>query len=79
MLYHYLITFVFDAAILLAWPLALYEFMFEMNGFDAIKAMFEYLPFLEAVKTFGFALLNVWKRYCFKTCERNIKVLLLKT
>ena len=65
LLYNYIITFVFDAAILLAWPLALYEFIFEMNGFDAIKGMFEYLPFLQAVKTFGITLISMYASVIF--------------
>ena len=60
LLYHYLITFVFDAAILLAWPIYLYFFIFELDGFSAIKGMFQYLPFMVALRTFAFALLIMY-------------------
>ena len=60
LLYHYLLTFVFDAAILLAWPLVLYQFIFELDGFDAIGVMFEYMPFFEAVKTLATTLIGMY-------------------
>ena len=60
LLYHYLITFVFDAAILLIWPLALYFCIFELDGFSLIKGMFEYLPFMVAFRTLAIALISMY-------------------
>jgi len=52
LLYSYVVNFVFDAAILLAWPFLLYQFIFEANGFSMIGDLFssEYISFVEAMK-----------------------------
>jgi hypothetical protein len=49
--YKYVVTFVFDASILLAWPILIYQFIFEWSGFSMIGNMFEYMSFSAAIKT----------------------------
>jgi len=56
MLYNYLITFVFDSAILLAWVFGLYQALFEFKGYE----VFKYMDFFPAMKTTLLGLLTIY-------------------
>ena len=56
LLYKYLVTFVFDAAILLAWPFALYQAIFEFHLFT----MLGHFDFVDAVELLIKALLAIY-------------------
>ena len=60
LLYKYIITFVFDAAILLAWPYMLYQAIFEVKLFNDLGSMFKALGFLEATKNLAMAFLFMY-------------------
>ncbi|MDA1383034.1 MAG: hypothetical protein O3A22_03945 [Bacteroidetes bacterium] len=60
LLYKYVITFVFDAAILLAWPYVLYQAIFEFEMFHNLGSQFEYLGFVGTMKYLIMTLLGMY-------------------
>jgi hypothetical protein len=65
LLYKYLVTFVFDAAILLAWPYALYQAIFEFKLFTMLKNAFEYSGFMDTVELLLYTLLAIYTSVVF--------------
>jgi hypothetical protein len=60
LLYKYVITFVFDAATLLAWPYVLYQALFELELFSGLGSMYE---FMGLVQTFKYLILLLFGMY----------------
>jgi len=60
LLYKYVITFVFDAATLLAWPFVLYQAIFELKSFNLLESMYESMGFVQTFKYLIIALLGMY-------------------
>tara|TARA_B110000503_G_C7022018_1_gene360219 strand:- start:6 stop:584 length:579 start_codon:yes stop_codon:yes gene_type:complete len=73
MLYNYLVTFVFDSAILLAWALGLYQALFEIKGYE----VFNYMDFFPAMKTMLIGLLTIYTSVIFlKLAKESLNFIL---